>query len=282
MYTTLVSPSVLANHLNDASWCVIDCRFDLAAPDRGEQQFQESRIPGARYAHLDRDLSGDKDGTNGRHPLPPPADMIARFSRLGVENGAQVVVYDGDSSMFAARLWWMLRFMGHEGVAVLDGGFARWTAEGRPVTSGRSKSSPTAFRGLARQAWRLGVDEVVAGLGDPGRLLVDGRANDRYRGLNETIDKVAGHIPGALNYPFQNNLSPENTFKPAAELRTQWDAVLKGRDPREVVMYCGSGVSACHNLLAMEIAGLSGARLFPGSWSEWSSNPSRPIATGEK
>ncbi len=282
MYTTLVSPSVLANHLNDTSWCVIDCRFDLAAPDKGEQQFQESRIPGARYAHLDRDLSGEKDGTNGRHPLPSPADMIARFSRLGVENGAQVVVYDGDSSMFAARLWWMLRFMGHEGVAVLDGGFARWTAEGRPVTSGRSKSMPTAFRGLARQAWRLGVDEVVAGLGDPGRLLVDGRANDRYRGLNETIDKVAGHIPGALNHPFQNNLSPENTFKPAAELRTQWDAVLKGRDPREVVMYCGSGVSACHNLLAMEIAGLSGARLFPGSWSEWSSNPSRPIATGEK
>ena len=169
MYTTLVSPSVLANHLNDTSWCVIDCRFDLAAPDKGEQQFQESRIPGARYAHLDRDLSGDKDGTNGRHPLPSPADMIARFSRLGVENGAQVVVYDGDSSMFAARLWWMLRFMGHEGVAVLDGGFARWTAEGRPVTSGRSKSMPTAFRGLARQAWRLGVDEVVAGLGDPGR-----------------------------------------------------------------------------------------------------------------
>lgn len=282
MYTTLVTPSVLANHLNDASWCVIDCRFDLAAPDLGEQQFLESHVAGARYVHLDRDLTGEKTGANGRHPLPSPADLIARFGRLGIENGGQVVVYDADSGMLAARLWWTLRYMGHDGVALLDGGFARWVAEGRAVASGRGKWSPTAFRGLARQAWRVDLDEVARGLDSPGRLLVDARSHERYRGINETLDKVGGHIPGAVSHPFQDNVSPEGTFKPAAELRAQWDSVLKGRDPKEVIMYCGSGVTACHNLLAMEIAGLAGARLFPGSWSEWSSNPSRPIATGEK
>ncbi len=279
MYNTLVTPSVLANHLNDASWVVIDCRFDLAAPEKGEQLYQESHVPGARYAHLDRDLSGEKNGTNGRHPLPSPADMIARFGRLGVENGGQVVVYDNDNGMYAARLWWMLRYMGHDAVAVLDGGFARWSSEGRPVTSSRSKWTPTTFRGLPRQAWRLEVDEVVRGLGEPSRLLVDARSNERFRGIGETIDKVGGHIPGAVNHFFQANLSEEKTFKPASELRAQWDAVLKGREPKEVVMYCGSGVTACHNLLSMEIAGLGGARIFPGSWSEWSADPSRPVET---
>ena len=184
--------------------------------------------------------------------------------------------------MYASRLWWMLRFMGHEAVAVLDGGLARWTREGRPVQPGKPSASPAVFSGAPRDEWRLDAAAVVASLGQPSPQLVDARSETRFRGEGETLDKVGGHIPGAKNYFFQRNLATDLTFRPAAELRAQWQSLLGATPASDVVMYCGSGVTACHNLLAMEHAGLTGARIFPGSWSEWSADPSRPVATGDK
>lgn len=274
MHTTLVSPADLMPRLADPRWVVVDCRFDLANPDAGEQAYVEGHIPSARYAHLDRDLSGEKTGTNGRHPLPTVEQMAARFGAMGIAPDTQVVAYDADSGMFAARLWWMLRFMGHDAVAVLDGGFARWVGAGGAVQPGRVTPTPVRFEANPRPAWRLDVTEVAGG--GCGQL-IDARAPERFRGENETLDPVGGHIPGARNQFFQQNLSADKTFKPAEALRAQWSATLEGRSPADVVMYCGSGVTACHNLLALEIAGLSGARLYAGSWSEWSADPSRPI-----
>lgn len=281
MFSTLINPDDLASHLADDAWAIIDCRFDLADPSKGEHQYLESHIPGARYAHLDRDLSGEKTGSNGRHPLPTPEQMRERFGALGVGPTTQVVVYDADSGMHASRLWWMLRFMGHDAVALLDGGFARWIREGHATRGGREQWRPVTFIGAPRAAWRLDAQAVLDGLHDPSRVLVDARAEARFRGENETLDKRAGHIPGARNYFFQKNLTEDKNFKSAEQLRTQWQALLGDVHPQQVVMYCGSGVTACHNLLAMEHAGLSGARIFPGSWSEWSADPARPIATGD-
>ncbi|HUE88199.1 MAG TPA: sulfurtransferase [Vicinamibacterales bacterium] len=279
MFTTLIAPHDVAPHLADEGWVVIDCRFDLADPPKGEQLYLESHIPGARYAHLDRDLSGEKTGTNGRHPLPTSAQMRERFGAFGISPGRQVVVYDADSGIHASRLWWMLRFMGHDGVALLDGGFARWTREGRAVRGGKEEWRPGTFVGAPRESWRVSADEVERGLPEPSRVLVDARSEERFRGENETIDKKAGHIPGARNFFFQRNLAADKTFRSADELRAQWQDLLGDTKPEQVVMYCGSGVTACHNLLAMEHAGLGGGRLFPGSWSEWSADPSRPVET---
>jgi thiosulfate/3-mercaptopyruvate sulfurtransferase len=276
MFTTLISPANLASHLDRPDWVVLDCRFDLANPEAGETQFAAGHVPGARYVHLDRDLSGSKTGSNGRHPLPTVEQMAERFGALGIGPDIQVIAYDGDTGMYAARLWWMLRFMGHDAVAVLDGGFARWTAEGHPTTTAPAPTGAVRFEGRPRAAWRLSVDEVAGGVEG---LLVDARSPERFRGINETIDKVGGHIPGACNYFFQQNLNDDKTFKAPEVLRAQWTEALGGRPANEVVMYCGSGVTACHNLLALEVAGLSGARIFPGSWSEWSADPSRPVAT---
>jgi thiosulfate/3-mercaptopyruvate sulfurtransferase len=279
MHTTLIDPSTLAPRLTDPNWIIIDCRFDLTNPDKGEEQYREAHIPGARYAHLDRHLSGSKTGKNGRHPLPD-SDVISRnFRDLGISAGTQVAAYDADNGMYASRLWWMLRWMGHDAVAVLDGGLARWQREGHPVRGGVESSTPGNFKGAPRPGWRLSVDDVVALLGSPSRLLVDSRTPERYRGIGETLDKVGGHIPGAANYFYGQNLTAEKTFKSPDDLRTQWTPILRGRDPREVVVYCGSGVTACHNLLALEHAGIHGVKIFPGSWSEWSADPSRPVAT---
>lgn len=281
MHKTLIDPAALAAQLNDPNWIVIDCRFDLANPASGEELYRESHIPGARYAHLDRHLSGTKTGKNGRHPLPETDRIVRNFSDLGISAGTQVVAYDADSGMYAARLWWMLRWMGHDAVAVLDGGFARWQREGHAVRGGVESSTPGNFKGSPRPGWRLSADDVLKDLASPARLLVDARTNDRFRGIGETIDPVGGHIPGAANYFFMQNLTAEKTFKSPDELRAQWAAVLKGRDARDVVAYCGSGVTACHNLLALEHAGLHGAKIYPGSWSEWSADPTRPRATTE-
>ena len=279
MHKTLVTPATLAQHVNDPSWIVIDCRFDLADPAKGEAAYRAGHIPGARYAHLDRHLSGAKTGTNGRHPLPDAEVLVRTFSELGIARHMQVVVYDADSSMYAGRLWWMLRWMGHDGVAVLDGGLARWQREGHLVRSGVESSTAVQFKGAPRPGWRLTVDEVVTGLGDKARLLVDSRTPERYRGIGETLDKVGGHIPGAANYFFQQNLADDKTFKSPEEIKAQWAPILQGRDAKDVVVYCGSGVTACHNLLALEHAGIHGVKIFPGSWSEWSADPSRPVAT---
>lgn len=279
MYKTLIDPSTLATKLQDPNWIVIDCRFDLANPERGEEQYREGHIPGARYAHLDRHLSGQKTGTNGRHPLPDTDVLIKTFSDLGISPGTQVVAYDADSGMYASRLWWMLRWMGHDAVAVLDGGLARWQREGHATRGGVESSTPGNFKGSPRPGWRLSVDDVAREIGNPPRLLVDSRSPERYRGIGETLDPVGGHIPGAANYFFQQNLTAEKQFKSPDDLNTQWAATIKGHDPKDVVVYCGSGVTACHNLLALEHAGIHGVRIFPGSWSEWSADPTRPRAT---
>jgi len=280
MHTTLIEPATLAPHLADDSWAIVDCRFDLTDAGKGEAEYLDAHIPGARYAHLDRDLSGEKTGSNGRHPLPSAEQMRSRFGALGIGPDTQVVAYDADSGMYAARLWWMLRFMGHEAVAVLDGGFARWVREGHATRGGREVVRPATFVGAPREAWRLDAGTVLAHLGDPHMLLVDARAEPRFRGDSEPLDKRAGHIPGARNFFFQQNLTEEKTFKSPSELAAAWKSVLGERPLDQVVMYCGSGVTACHNLLALEQAGLKGARIFPGSWSEWSSDPARPVETG--
>ncbi|MFN2445905.1 MAG: sulfurtransferase [Vicinamibacterales bacterium] len=280
MFTTLIDPASLASHLDDPHWIVVDCRFDLTDRAAGEEQYRDGHIPGAHYAHLDRDLSGSKTGMNGRHPLPSPHEMRERFGRLGIGDGRQVVAYDADSGIFAARLWWMLRYMGHDAVAVLDGGLARWVRDGHATRGGVEDVAPATFVGEPRPDARVTVEEVLAGLSDANRVLVDARSNERYRGDGETLDAVGGHIPGAVNFFWQENVAEDKAFKSPADLRTEWQRLLAGRRPNQVVMYCGSGVTACANLLGMAHAGLEGARLYAGSWSEWSQDAKRPVATG--
>lgn len=272
----LVSTAALAAN---PGWRVFDCRHDLADPEAGERQYREAHIPGARFAHLERDLSAPKSGKNGRHPLPAIADFVAWLGRQGLAPADTVVCYDAGPGAIAARLWWMLRWAGHERVAVLDGGLAKWLREGRPVSAEVALFAPTVYPGRERAEMAVDAAWVEANLGRA--LLLDARSPARYRGESEPIDPVAGHIPGARNRFNSENLTAEGTFKDAPALRQAFDRLLAGRAPQEVVNYCGSGVSACHNLLAMEVAGLCGAKLYPGSWSEWITDPRRPIARGE-
>jgi thiosulfate/3-mercaptopyruvate sulfurtransferase len=280
MYTTLISTADLAARLGAPGIVVVDLRHDLGQPDAwGEAQYRSGHVPGAVFAHLDRDLSAPKTGGNGRHPLPSPAVCAALFGRLGIGAATQVVAYDQGSGAYASRLWWMLRWLGHDAAAVLDGGFDRWTREGRSVTAEVPVPRPATF--TARPgAIPVDAAEVASAIGGGSMLLIDARAPERFRGEVEPLDPVAGHIPGAVNRPFLRNLGPEGTFKPAAALRTEFDTLLGGKPPATVVHQCGSGVTACHNALAMEIAGLPGARLYPGSWSEWCADPARPVARG--
>ena len=275
MPSTLVSTAELAAH---PQWRVFDCRHDLAKPDLGEQQYREAHIPGALFAHLDRDLSAPKTGRNGRHPLPAPGDFLKWIEKTGLLPSDQVVCYDAGNGAMAARLWWMLRWVEHEAVAVLDGGLAKWLAEKRPVTAELPRFQPSQYPLNRRPQGLVSVSEVEAAGND--MLLLDARAPARYRGEQEPIDPVAGHIPGASNRFNLDNMSPQGTFKSPDQLRSEFQAMLASRAPSEVVHYCGSGVAACHNLLAMEIAGLSGGRLYPGSWSEWIADPRRQIETG--
>lgn len=273
----LVSAADLASHLGDAAWVAVDCRHDLAKPDAGEAAYAAGHLPGAVFAHLDRDLSGPMTGRNGRHPLPDTATLAARLGCLGIGPDTMVVAYDDGPSMFAARLWWLLRWLGHERVAVLDGGLAAWKAEGHPLETARPQPAAKVL------PWKAALDVVSAGevlenIERRGFQLVDARAPDRFRGENETLDPVGGHIPGAVNRFFRDNLGSDGRFKPTAQLRDEWLALLGARSPGAVVHQCGSGVTACHNLLAMEVAGLSGSRLYAGSWSEWVSDPARPVA----
>lgn len=278
--TTLVDVAALAAHLDDPDWCIFDCRHDLADPDKGERAYREAHVPGARFAHLDRDLSGARTGRNGRHPLPDPAAFAAWLGRAGVDAATQVVAYDDAGGAFAARLWWLARWLGHRSVAVLDGGWAAWIAAGQPTTDQPPRVTPARFDGRADASMTVDAAWLEAHLGQPGFRLVDARGPDRYRGENETIDPVAGHIPGAVNRFFKDNLRSDGRFEPMARLRENFESLAAGVRPEAVVHQCGSGVTACHNLLAMEIAGLPGARLYPGSWSEWCADPRRPIATG--
>jgi len=279
-HTTLVSTEQLAAFLDDPNCVIVDCRYDLANESWGMDQYRAAHVPGAVYADLARDLSGKADGHSGRHPLPGLDAIVATFRQLGISDGSQVVAYDQSSGMYASRLWWMLRYMGHDAVAVLDGGFAKWLAEGRPTRAGEETRAGGGFTARPRPEMRVTANQVWARLGDPEMTLVDARAPARYEGREEPLDRVAGHIPGARNHFFQRNLGPDGTFLSAARLRENFSALLGSTPPQQVTLYCGSGVTACHNLLAMEHAGLSGMKLFPGSWSEWSSDPDKPVATG--
>lgn len=276
---TLVSTEELGAHLADVSWVVIDCRHELSNPALGAGEYAESHIPGARFFHLDRDLAAPATGRNGRHPLPDPQAFMQKLGAAGVDSGKQVIAYDARTGVYAARLWWMLRWLGHDKVAVLDGGYAKWIAEGRPVTKDLPQPVPARFTGRPCPV-AVDADEVLKSIGRPGHLLIDARAPDRFRGENETLDPVGGRIRGSHNRFFRDNLDADACFRPAAELRQAFSALLGDTPADAVVHSCGSGVSACHNLLAMEIAGLPGSRLYPGSWSEWSSDPRRPTETG--
>ncbi len=270
---TLVSTEELAAH---PEWRVFDCRHDLAQPALGEQQYLEAHIPGALFAHMDRDLSAAKTGKNGRHPIPEARTFLAWMGRQGLKPTDQVVCYDGGPGAMASRLWWMLRWAGHETVAVLDGGLAKWQREGRPVTAEVPAITAGTYPGKARASMLASLPLVEKKL--KRAALLDARAPARYRGEQEPIDPVAGRIPGAKNRFHNENLTPEGTFKKPELLREEFEKILSGRNANEVINYCGSGVTACHNALAMEIAGLTGSRVYIGSWSEWSADPSRPIS----
>jgi thiosulfate/3-mercaptopyruvate sulfurtransferase len=272
-HATLVSTEELGRQ---PDWRVFDCRHDLAKPEWGLEEFGKGHIPGARFAHLDRDLSAPMTGANGRHPLPEAKTFIAWLGRQGLKPDQQVVCYDGGSGASAARLWWMLRWVGHEAVAVLDGGLAKWLQEGRPVTTEVPEVVPVSYPGKAKGAMFASVALVAKKL--KKAALLDARAPLRYRGEQEPIDPVAGRIPGAKNRFHSDNLSAEGTFKTPELLRSEFKSIFPDRNPTEIIHYCGSGVTACHNALAMEIAGLAGSRVYIGSWSEWSSDPTRPIA----
>jgi thiosulfate/3-mercaptopyruvate sulfurtransferase len=274
--TTLVSTHDLARHLGE--WRVFDCRHDLAQPDAGEAQYREAHIPGALFAHLERDLSAPRSGRNGRHPLPDAQSFAETLGRWGLKTSDQVVCYDAGPGAMAARLWWMLRWVGHDAVAVLDGGLAKWLEEKRPVSAELPSVAPSRYAMKLRPQMAVTVEVLAANLGHG--LLLDARAPGRYRGEQEPIDPEAGRIPGAANRFSMENLTPQGTHKPPAELRREFERVLAGRKPEEVVNYCGSGVAACHNLLAMEAAGLKGGKLYAGSWSEWIADRFRPREKG--
>jgi thiosulfate/3-mercaptopyruvate sulfurtransferase len=276
----LVTAEELATHVGDPGWRIFDCRHDLQNTEYGALAYAKGHIPGALHLHLDRDLSGAKTGGNGRHPLPEAAAFAVRMGDCGVGAETRVVAYDNEGGIFAARLWWMLRWLGHDKVALLDGGLPGWRRAKQPLVTEVPVFPPAVFPVRTRP---LAVDAgyVVARLQSPALLLVDARAPERFSGEEETLDPVGGHIPGAVNRFYFDNLDDAGCyFKPAGELRAEFEQLLAGRNPATVVQQCGSGVTACHNLLAMEIAGLTGSRLYPGSWSEWCADPARPIATG--
>ena len=283
VHTTLITAEALRSMLDARQPLVIlDASFDLADAAAGECVHMAAHLPGARYVHLERDLSATPNGRNGRHPLPERAAFAATAGRLGITRETQVVVYDRQASMFAARAWWMLRWLGHAPVAVLDGGWSSWQAISGAVESGAVPVQPQAAYPIAHTPSPLvatiDADTLLARLGQ--LALIDARAPERFRGDVEPLDAQAGHIPGARNRFFKDNLAADGRFKPAEELREEFLTLLDSWPAADVVNQCGSGVTACHNLLAMAVAGLQGSVLYPGSWSEWSSDPGRPIARG--
>jgi thiosulfate/3-mercaptopyruvate sulfurtransferase len=282
MYTTLISAADLAAHVDNPRWVIVDCRHDLVNLAAGREGYAGGHLPNAVFADMETELSGEKRGADGvfrgRHPLPSRAALIGMLRGWGVNDDSQVVAYDAHGGMFAARLWWLLRWLGHPAVAVLDGGVAAWQAQGLPLSSAAASRPQGTIGERASLAPTVSVDQVLANLGSRERTVIDARAPDRFRGENETIDPVGGHIPGAKNRFFKDNLQADGRFKDAAQLKADF-APLVG-EPSKAVMQCGSGVTACHNLLALEVAGLPGAALYPGSWSEWCADSSRPVATG--
>lgn len=280
-FTTILSTQTLAQHLQDPDWLVVDCRFDLAKPHWGVEEYLKTHIPGAVFADLDHDLTSPIMPTSGRHPLPDPDRWRETVTRWGITPETQVVPYDvTGGSLAAVRAWWLLRAYGHARVAVLDGGYPKWLLEGRPVTADLPQRKPLPFTAQFDASQLVTTDELLPLLDDPAHLLVDARAAERFRGEVEPIDPVAGHIPGAMSRPVAQNLNPDQTFKSPEQLRAEFRALLGEISAENIIAYCGSGVTGGHNLLALEIAGLGSGRLYAGSWSEWIRDPKRPIAKG--
>lgn len=270
MFKTIIEPSDLNTHLNDENWVVIDCRFSLGDTHAGRRAYEAGHIPGAFYAHLDEDLSGTIiPGQTGRHPLPKAEELAALFSKWGIDNQTQVVVYDDKGGAIAARLWWMLGWLGHDAVAVLNGGWPKWEQTGYAISADLSVPTPRVFTANVRSERLVDAETVAKVQNDPAQLLVDSRAPQRYRGEVEPIDPVAGHIEGAVNRPFACNFSADGGMKEPEVLRARFNDLLGDKKPEQTVFYCGSGVTACHNLLAMAHAGIGDGKLYAGSWSEW-------------
>lgn len=317
MSDILISPAQLQGALSREPWLIFDVRHDLADHDAGRRAYDEGHIPGAIYLDHEKQLAAPRTGKNGRHPLPKPEDFSALMQAHGLRPESKVVAYDASGGMFASHLWWMLRWIGHENVAVLDGGWQAWLAGGgqveagtalhgsrlltRDTVSAHAERTATQNEGCVDATGDSGISSVVgtsqarvgkgmptvdanavqANILDPVFTVIDARANERFRGDVEPMDPVAGHIPGAVNRPYSYNLQPDGRFKPAAQLRAEFSTILDGKRPQQIVHQCGSGITACHNLFAMELAGLKGSSLYPGSWSEWCTDPSRPTATGD-
>jgi thiosulfate/3-mercaptopyruvate sulfurtransferase len=278
----LITTEELAQHLDDPEWIVIDTRHELSNPATGPKLYAEGHIPGAYFMHVDHDLSAPKTGKNGRHPLPDIGEFAAKVNERGVAPGRQVVIYDDISGNYAVRLWWMLRWLGHDRIAILDGGYPLWVKEGRRVTKDVPPPRKGAFVPKPHLGDSVDVHYVERFSQAPTVKLVDARSAERFAGQNETIDPVAGHVPGAVNRFWKDNLEPDGHFKAASKLRAEFDQLLGGMPSGSVVHMCGSGVTACHNLFAMELAGLAGSKLYPGSWSEWCADPARAVAKGPK
>lgn len=282
-YTTIVPADVLASHLHDPDWAVFDARYDLADKSAGQKAYKGAHIPGAIYADLEEDLSSPViPGETGRHPLPDPAVLEDRFSRWGISGGVQVVVYDDQGGAYAARMWWLLRWTGHRVAAVLDGGWSAWKAQGFPVGSDVVPRQFRQYRVKLQPELVMTSRELERRLDDPAVTILDARDRERFLGIEEPIDPVAGHIPGAVSSPYKHNLTPQGTFKPTDELREHYLRLLEGRSSEQAVVYCGSGVTAAHDVLAMETAGMHRSRLYAGSWSEWITDARRPIHVGDK
>lgn len=277
----LVRTATLAASLDDPNWVVFDCRHDLTDHARGRVLYRAGHVPGAVFAPVETALSGPKTGANGRHPLPSPEAFVGFLAQHGVTPDSTVVAYDDAGGLYAARLWWMARWVGVTHAALLDGGFPQWMKEGRALSQDEPPLRPMAPWEPPAGSERIwSTRDVDQARMDPGALVLDARAPERFSGDVEPIDPVAGHIPGAVNRFYRQNLNPDGTFRAPAELRREFEALLGGRSPERVVHQCGSGITACANLFAMEYAGLEGSALYPGSWSEWIADRSRPVATG--
>ena len=278
-YHTLVQVETVAEHLGDRSWVVIDCGFDLADPDAGELAYRKAHVPGAHYAHLDRDLAGPVTPTSGRHPLPNPGAVAARLTAWGADEHSQLIAYDASGGAFAARAWWLSRWLGHDRVAVMDGGRQAWVSAGLPLDAEQPQPDRGDFKARVCPDRAISTSDLSAAMASD-QTLIDARAGERFRGEVEPLDAKAGHVPGAINHPFQENLDANGRFLPADVLLERYERTLDGRESDPVICMCGSGVTACHTLLALEIAGVEGGRLYTGSWSEWIRDPRREIATG--
>lgn len=269
----------MAGHLRDPAWVLVDCGFDLNDPDAGARAYRDAHLPGAVYAHLNRDLAGPITPRSGRHPLPDSEALAGKLTGWGGDNDSQLIAYDASGGAFAARLWWLCKWLGHDRVAVLDGGRQAWEAAGLPLDADQPRPGKGSFEVQLRPQLKLSTAEIPAAMAS-GQALIDARAGERFRGEVEPLDATAGHIPGAVNHPFQENLDESLRFLPAEQLRERYEQTLADRESGPVICMCGSGVTACHTLLALETAGIDGGRLYAGSWSEWIRDPRREIATG--